>query len=156
MADFSEEQRTPRRRGPGRQWQPGESGNPGGRPKVAGEIRDACRAVGQRVVEGLIDLALGSPKHEVRVAASRELLDRGYGRSPQAVTGEDGGPLRLLVEQSTNGLLERLERLAGDGVGDASGSGSRRVPELTPGPTSDSSLPPAPVSTTSPGEERDA
>jgi hypothetical protein len=108
--------------------------------------------VGQRVVDGLIDLALSSPKHEVRVAASRELLDRGFGRSPQAVTGEDGGPLRLLVEQSTNGLLERLERLAGAGAGDASGSESRRILELTPGPTSGSALPTAPVSTVSPGE----
>lgn len=33
-----------------------------------------------------------------RVAAIKEILDRGYGKAPQPMTGEDGeGPMQLVV-----------------------------------------------------------
>lgn len=31
-----------------------------------------------------------------RVAAARELLDRGHGKAPQSVTGPEGGPIQLV------------------------------------------------------------
>lgn len=35
-----------------------------------------------------------------RVSAAKELLDRGHGKSPQAITGEDGtGPITVVVRK---------------------------------------------------------
>jgi len=41
--------------------------------------------------------------HAARVAAANSLLDRGWGKAPQAITGEDGGPLTLVLKQFTLG-----------------------------------------------------
>jgi len=35
---------------------------------------------------------------QARISAAGILLDRGYGKAPQAITGGDGGPLRTIVE----------------------------------------------------------
>lgn len=37
-------------------WKPGQSGNPGGRPKVAAEIRDLARDHGAKAIERLVAL----------------------------------------------------------------------------------------------------
>jgi hypothetical protein len=34
-----------------------------------------------------------------RVAAAGQLLDRGWGRAPVQITGEDGGDLRIVIRQ---------------------------------------------------------
>jgi ABC-type xylose transport system substrate-binding protein len=39
----------------------------------------------------------GSDNEGTRVAAIKELIDRGYGKATQPITGEDGGPLALMV-----------------------------------------------------------
>lgn len=41
-AESSDETARPRRRGRGRPFKPGESGNPGGRPRALGEVPDLC------------------------------------------------------------------------------------------------------------------
>ena len=56
---------TTKRRGPGKPFQPGVSGNPGGRPKTIEEIRDPARSY---TVE-----AMQSPAH-LRVARVRVRL----------------------------------------------------------------------------------
>jgi hypothetical protein len=40
---------------------------------------------------------LRSADERVRIMAAKELLDRGWGRPAQALTGPDGGPLGLMV-----------------------------------------------------------
>lgn len=38
-------------------------------------------------------------KDSDRISAANSLLDRGWGKAPQAITGEDGeGPLKALIE----------------------------------------------------------
>lgn len=54
------------------------------------EIKELARKHGPAVIEGLVRLAR-DPSGAVAVAASRELLDRGYGKAPQPQTGEGGG-----------------------------------------------------------------
>jgi hypothetical protein len=34
-----------------------------------------------------------------RVSAANSLLDRGWGKAPQVLTDEDGGPLQIIVRQ---------------------------------------------------------
>lgn len=77
-------------------FQPGQSGNPGGRPKEYPEIKALARQHTAEAVETLV-LAMRNP--QTAVPASIALLDRGWGKPPQAHTGEDGeGPIKTILE----------------------------------------------------------
>jgi uncharacterized protein DUF5681 len=71
---------------------PGISGNPSGRPKVEGEVRDLARRYTKRAIRRLAEL-IKSSNERVAVVAATALLDRGWGRPAQALTAADGGPL---------------------------------------------------------------
>ena len=62
---------------------PGQSGNPGGRPKAAIDIQELARQHGPEAILTLVE-ALKDPKH--KVAAAIALLDRGYGKPIQSLT----------------------------------------------------------------------
>jgi uncharacterized protein DUF5681 len=72
------------------QFKPGQSSNPGGRPRTIGEVRDAARA---HTVEAIERLAhwMRSNNPKASIAAATALLDRGWGKAAQPLTGEDGG-----------------------------------------------------------------
>jgi hypothetical protein len=63
-----------------RHWKPGESGNPGGRPKEVKELKALAREHTPEALQELIRLATGAKREETRLGAIRELLDRGYGK----------------------------------------------------------------------------
>src|SRR5436190_21833137 len=63
----------------------GKSGNPGGRPKVLGELQELARRHAPEVIAELARLALKARSETARIAAGRELLDRGFGRARQSV-----------------------------------------------------------------------
>jgi hypothetical protein len=75
------------RRGPNGFWLPGQSGNPLGKPKGAGEIRELAR---QYVPDALAKIAslVRSNDEKVALAASQEILNRVFGRPVQAVEAE--------------------------------------------------------------------
>lgn len=83
--------RTARKRGPGRPFPPGVSGNEGGRPKGFGEyIREQTKG-GKEIV----DLVLAAMRNKrlgikLQLQAAEFLTDRGWGRPVQqtALTGE--------------------------------------------------------------------
>ena len=74
----------------GKPFQKGQSGNPGGRPKVVAEVRDLAREHTVEAVQTLVSI-MTDPKSApaARVSAVNALLDRGYGKPPQHVTGEN-------------------------------------------------------------------
>jgi len=76
----------------GKPFKKGQSGNPGGRPKVVAEVRELARAHTGEAIETLVSI-MTNPKSAsaARVSAANALLDRGYGKPPQHITGE-GGP----------------------------------------------------------------
>ena len=77
----------------GRPFRKGQSGNPGGRPKEVAEVRAQARKHGPAAIKKLVEL-LKSGDERVVLGAIKELLDRGYGKSAQAITGEGGeGPV---------------------------------------------------------------
>lgn len=69
---------------------PGQSGNPGGRAKADHRVRDLARAHTEAAINALAE-ALKNER--TSVAAAVALLDRGWGKPVQEVTGADGGPL---------------------------------------------------------------
>lgn len=62
-------------------WEQGKSGNPSGRPKYAAEIRELARKQTEAAIKALTEVMDTGPDQS-RVAAARELLDRGYGKTP--------------------------------------------------------------------------
>lgn len=64
-------------------WQKGQSGNPGGRPKVVGEIRDLARQHTATAIDTLVQVCKSGESESARVAAAQVLLDRGWGRPLQ-------------------------------------------------------------------------
>jgi len=79
----------------------GISGNPGGRPKVLGEVQELARLHAPSAITELARLALRARSETARIAAIRELLDRGYGRPRQAmeISAPAGDPLQLMLEE---------------------------------------------------------
>lgn len=79
---------------PGKPFEKGKSGNPGGRPKAEADVKALAR---QHTAEAIKTLAtwMRSDNAKASVSASAALLDRGWGKPGQALelTGADGAPL---------------------------------------------------------------
>jgi hypothetical protein len=95
-----------------------------GRPKGAKDratvaagatIAELARAKTDLALAALISVAKSGESEAARVSAANAILDRGYGRPPQAVqhTGPDGGPIDIRALNSlTEEELDQLEHLA--------------------------------------------
>ncbi|CAO4196661.1 DUF5681 domain-containing protein [Methylorubrum extorquens] len=82
-------------------FQPGQSGNPGGRPKASARVRDAAREHTEAALAVLVQIATAGESEAARMAAANAILDRGYGKPTQPVDGDgDGGaiPVGLTVQ----------------------------------------------------------
>ena len=119
-------------------WQPGQSGNPSGRPKgtrdLAGYVLETTDG-GKELVDALVSIARGvmpnvavqkdsSPRknQQVRPAdqlkAIEMLLDRGFGRSPQQLDiahSVTDRPLEHLSDETLRLLVENARQLKEDG-----------------------------------------
>jgi len=68
-------------------FKPGQSGNPGGRPRKTPEMRhveDLAKEHTGKAVQGIVEL-MESPDHRVRLAACEEILNRGWGKPRERV-----------------------------------------------------------------------
>ena len=84
--------------------------------KVTSEIRAIAQKHGPAALRELARLTTEADQLSVRVAAIKELLDRGYGKSPQPITGEGGeGDVGVdaKVEMNVNPRDELARRIAG-------------------------------------------
>lgn len=66
----------------GKPFQPGQSGNPNGRPKIAGEIKALARQHGPEAFRRVLEL-LKSDDERVAFVAAQEILNRAYGKPTQ-------------------------------------------------------------------------
>jgi len=96
--------------GLGRRFQPGQSGNKAGRPRQDKTITELARRYGPRAIEVLAEL-MNDPKASAsaRAIAADRILDRAYGRPPQAVGLSVGGvgarPLSDYSDQELSAII---------------------------------------------------
>lgn len=84
-------------------WKPGQSGNPGGMPKGAFDVKQLAREHAPGAIETLASIMRDSlMPPAARVAAANSLLDRGFGKPVQEITGEGGGPFKMEVTWATS------------------------------------------------------
>ncbi len=79
----------------------GQSGNPGGRPKIVAEVQELARQHAPAAIAELGRLALKARNETTRVAAIRELLDRGFGKPRQGldITPSTINPIQQLLDE---------------------------------------------------------
>jgi hypothetical protein len=87
---------------------PGSTANPSGRPKRLRDFQDKLYAEFYDEAFSVMRELLRDPDGKVRATALKELWDRMFGKSPQAVTGPDGEPLVPQVD-----LVELFKTLVG-------------------------------------------
>lgn len=108
----------PSKSGQGR-FQKGVSGNPGGRPAMAPEVREALEGASERAAQRLVEL-VDSDDPRVALMASNAILDRLYGKPAQTVDAKvqttDVGAMHLQILQEI--AERRSAQLATEEKGD--------------------------------------
>jgi hypothetical protein len=95
-------------------FKPGQSGNPGGRAKKAvGDLAAEARLYAGLAIDTIVKICSSAKADRDRLAAARELLDRGFGRAVQALD------LVLMGRKITD--LSRDELLALDALFESAG-----------------------------------
>ena len=80
----------------------GKSGNPGGKPKELRNVQLAARKISPRALLELKKILNSKDAgSQAKIAAAQVVLDRAWGKAPQAITGEGGGPVLLSWESNT-------------------------------------------------------
>jgi hypothetical protein len=85
----------------------GQSGNPGGRPKIFTEVKQAAREHTEAAIETLVGVVNNEEAPTAaRVAAANAILDRGWGKPGQYVeTSVRKKPIREMTDEE---LMEAI------------------------------------------------
>lgn len=86
-------------------FKPGQSGNPGGRPKAEMEVIQLAREASPRAVGRLVEW-MESDNARASVTACNALLDRAFGKPTQPVAGDPDKPPIQLETPSVDALAK--------------------------------------------------
>lgn len=75
----------------------GAGRKPGVPNKATAELKELARQYTGEALDALVAVIRTTDSDQARVAAIREVFDRGYGKPSQAITGEDGGPFKSVT-----------------------------------------------------------
>lgn len=96
---------------PSGRWLPGQSPNPGGRPKVALAVRELVRQHTEMAITTLVEICEYGQSEAARLAAAVALLDRAWGKPSIAVEVQESGPdLGALILEAYRQATEALGR----------------------------------------------
>lgn len=85
----------PKRKAPHTAFKPGQSGNPGGKPKGLAEMQELCRGHTVECVQAILRVVRAKKTTSAAiVAGANSILDRGWGKATQPI--ESGGLDRLV------------------------------------------------------------
>lgn len=73
-------------------FEKGQSGNPGGRPKGHGDLRELARQHTEKALKTLVEICDHGENESARVTAANSLLDRGWGK-PAVPIADDLPPV---------------------------------------------------------------
>ncbi len=75
-------------------FEPGKSGNPGGRPDPNTPVRRLAREKSIEAMEKLVEW-MHSDNAKASVAACNAILDRAYGKPTQPISGDEDNPIQI-------------------------------------------------------------
>jgi len=126
-------------------WEKGKSGNPGGRPKGEGDIRELARQHTPQAIRRLARVMNDdNAPPSAQVAASTALLDRGWGRPTQSISATLDANRPSVSESLEFRAIDLLKQVRGEPV-DAAALDLEQEdqrPEITHGTEEESSTPP--------------
>ena len=92
------------------QFAPGQSGNPGGRPKDEHRVAELARSYTLEAIDTLVELMREGKDERMRGTAAQALLDRGWGKAKvEVVAGAEGSYLDVLRAVNESMLAKRNE-----------------------------------------------
>lgn len=100
-------------------WKPGQSGNPGGRPRIESEVRRLAQENSPVAMTRLIEIAAKSRDERAAIIASQTILDRAFGPAkeppPEDVT-RDKPDLEELGTKDLKALRAILRKIVAGGA----------------------------------------
>lgn len=72
----------------------GQSGNPGGRPKESNEAKELAKKYGPEAFKRLV-YWMKSDEARASISAAQTIIERAYGKVPQAIVGDQSSPLTV-------------------------------------------------------------
>jgi hypothetical protein len=92
------------------QFAPGQSGNPGGRPKEEYRVAELARSYTVEAIDTLVELMRDGKDERIRGTAAQALLDLGWGKAKvEVVAGAEGSYLDALRVVNERMLSKRNE-----------------------------------------------
>jgi hypothetical protein len=81
-----------------RNFPKGVSGNPAGVPKAYQAMAKLARSYSNEAIDKLVEIMRNKRSPKLALKAAEILLDRAWGKTPQAIVGEGGdGPVKISV-----------------------------------------------------------